>query len=318
MLRRIKDVWTGSEPVEFASAFGMDESVERLRAATRRWSFLFATQECAAGTVRENRVSLQRVIPMVGNSFKPFFIGRFERRQGKVVLRGRFTMMLLVKVFMAFWFGMLALFAVAGSVAATASPKAVMFPLAAVGMMGFGVGLTALGRWFSRNDPAWLTDVICTALRAPSDTTAPGRNAATAGHAATGKTPAFIYAMTGLFVLFGLLGLVSAITGIQTYRGGLGGSVITHYANDTLRMVAGAGSIAMLLVAYGIYRRMLFAWRAGFVLLAASMAYSVIDPFVRTDLGDARVPALAFGGFSVVIGVFWARWWHAQRDHFHD
>lgn len=318
MFRWIKHVWVGSEPIEFVSAFGLTESVERLRAATRRWSFPFATQECAAGTVRENRVSLQRVIPMVGNSFKPFFIGRFEQRQGKVVLRGRFTMMLLVRMFMACWFGMLALFTVAGSVATVASPKAAVLPLAALGMLGFGVGLTALGQWFSRNDPVWLTDVICTALRAPSDTSAPGRNAAAAGHAAAGGTPTFIYAMTGLFVLFGFLGLVSAITGIQIYRGGPAGSVITHYANDTLRMVAGAASIAMLLVAHGIYRRMLFAWRAGFVLLAASMAYSVIDPFVRTDLGNARVPALAFGGLSMLIGVVWGRWWHAQRHHFHD
>ncbi|KZC18825.1 MULTISPECIES: hypothetical protein [Rhodanobacter] len=318
MFRWIKNVWTGSEPVEFVSAFGMNESVERLRAATRRWSFPFATQECAAGTVKENRVSLQRVIPMVGNSFKPFFIGRFEQRQGKVVLRGRFTMMLLVKVFMAFWLGMLALFAVAGSAAAVASPKAAMFPLAAVGMMGFGVGLTALGQWFSRNDAAWLTHVMRTALQVLPDTATPGQGAGLAGQAASGKTPVFIYTLTGLFTLFGLLGIMSAISGIQIYRGGPDGAVITHYANDTLRMVAGAGSIAMLGVALGIYRRMLFAWWSGFVLLAASTVYSIVSPLVRTDLGDARVPAVVFGGISVVIGVFWGRWWHAQRHHFHD
>lgn len=318
MFRWIKDVWMGSGPVEFVSAFGMNESVERLKAATRRWSFPFVTQECAAGTVKENRVSLQRVIPMVGNSFKPFFIGRFEQRQGKVVLHGRFTMKLFVKVFMAFWFGMLALFTVAGSVAATASPKAAMFPLTAVGMMVFGVGLTALGRWISRNDPAWLTDVIRTALRAPSDTPASSQGTGLAGNTAAGKTPVFIYTMTGLFVLFGLLGIASAITGIQTYRGGPAGSVIAHYASETLRIVTVACSIAMLGVAYGIYRRMLFAWWLGFVLLAGNMLYSIVSPLVRTNLGDARVPALVFGGFSVVIGVFWGRWWYAQRNHFHD
>lgn len=318
MFRWIKNFWTGSGPVEFMSAFGMNESVERLRAATRRWSFPFATQECAAGTVKENCVSLQRVIPMVGNSFKPFFMGRFEQRQGKVVLRGRFTMRLFVKVFMAFWFGMLALFMVAGSVAAMASPKAAMFPLTAVGMMAFGVGLTALGRWLSRNDPAWLADVIRTALRVLPDTSAPSQEAGLAGNTAAGKTPVFIYTMTWLFVLFGLLGIVSAITGIQTYRGDPAGSVIAHYANETLRMVVGAGSIAMLGVTYGIYRRMLFAWWLGFVLLAGNMLYSIVSQLVRTNLGDARVPALVFGGFSVVIGVFWGRWWYAQRNHFHD
>jgi hypothetical protein len=318
MFRWIKHVWVGSEPVEFVSAFGMKESVERLRAATRRWSFPFATQECAAGRVKESRVSLQRVIPMVGNSFKPFFIGRFEQRQGKVVLRGRFTMALPVKVFMAFWLGMLALFAVAGSVATAASPKAALFPLAAIGMMGFGVGLTALGRWLSRNDAAWLTHVMRTALRTPSDTSASSQSAGLAGNTAAGKTPVFIHTMTGLFVLLGLLGAVSAITGIQTYRGGPGGFVVTPYANETLRMVVGAGSIAMFGVAYGIHRRMLFAWWWGFVLLAANMACSIVGLLTRTDLGGVRVPALVFGGFSVVIGVFWGRWWYAQRSHFHD
>lgn len=318
MFRWIKDVWVGSGPVEFVSAFGMNESVERLKAATRRWSFPFATQECAAGTVKENRVSLQRVIPMIGNSFKPFFIGRFEQRQGKVMLRGRFTMMLFVKVFLAFWFGMLALFTVAGSVAITVSPKAAMFPLTAVGMMGFGVGLTALGRWFSRNDPAWLTDVIRTALQAPSGTSVPSQGAGLAGNASASKTPVFIYTMTGLFVLFGLLGIVSAITGIQTYRGGPAGSVITHYANETLRMVIGTCSVAMFGIAYGIYRRMLFAWWCGFVLLAGNMLYSIVSLLVRTDLGNARAPVLVFGGLSVVIGVFWGRWWYGQRNHFHD
>lgn len=318
MFRWIKNVWTGSEPVEFVSAFGMNESVERLRAATRRWSFPFATQECAAGTVKENRVSLQRVIPMVGNSFKPFFIGRFEQRQGKVVLRGRFTMTLLVKMFMALWLGMLALFAIAGSVAAVASPKIAMFPLAAIGMMGFGVGLTALGQWFSRNDAAWLTDVMRTALQVPPDTATPGQGAGLADQAGKGKTPVFIYPLAGLFALFGLLGIISAISGIQTYRGGPDGSVVTPYANETFRILVGTGSIAILGIALGIYRRTLFAWWSGFVLLAASMVYSIISPLVRTDLGDARVPALVFGGISVVIGVFWGRWWHAQRHHFHD
>lgn len=308
----------GSGPVEFVSAFGMNESVRRLKAATRRWSFPFATQECAAGTVKETRVSLHRVIPMVGNSFKPLFIGRFEQRQGKVVLRGRFTMMLFVKVFMAFWFGMLALFTLAGSFAITASPKAAMFPLTAVGMMGFGIGLTALGRWFSRNDPAWLTEVIRTALEAPSSTSVPSQGAGVAGNKSASKTPVFIYTMTGLFVLFGFMGIVSAITGVQTYRGGPAGSVITHYANETLRIVTGTCSIAMLGAAYGIYRRMLFAWWLGFVLLVGNMLYSIVSLFIRTDLGDARLPALVFGGFSVVISVFWGRWWYAQRNHFHD
>jgi hypothetical protein len=58
--------------------------VTRLQAATRRSAFGVLGQQAAAGPVGESRVRLQRVIPMVGNSFKPFFLGRFEARDDGV------------------------------------------------------------------------------------------------------------------------------------------------------------------------------------------------------------------------------------------
>src|SRR5215469_11530144 len=111
MLEWLWRTWKGSDPVEFESTYGMAESVERLKAATRRWGYFSVTQEVASGRVTESRVSLQRVIPMVGNSFKPFFVGGFQWRGGKVVLRGRFTLHWSVRVFMGFWLGFCALFA---------------------------------------------------------------------------------------------------------------------------------------------------------------------------------------------------------------
>lgn len=101
MVRWIGDLWRGSAPVEFESAFGLSESVERLRAATRRSLFSVLAREEAVGTVKETCVSLQRVISMVGNSFKPFYRGRFIERDGHVILTGRFTMMWPVKLFVA-------------------------------------------------------------------------------------------------------------------------------------------------------------------------------------------------------------------------
>ena len=95
----------GSTPAEFKSAFGLSESVIRLRAATRRSAFGVLAQQAAAGPVSESRVRLQRVIPMVGNSFKPFFFGRFEARGDGVYLTGRFTMLGFVKAFMTLWLG---------------------------------------------------------------------------------------------------------------------------------------------------------------------------------------------------------------------
>lgn len=165
MLGSIKRMWLGSDPVEFESAFGLDESEERLRAVTRRWA-LFATKETAAGAVSESRVSLQRVTPMVGNAFKLFFVGRFERRNGKVILTGRFTMNPIVKIFMTVWLGGCALFAAAGVLAVLESPESGPLPLVGVGMLAFGFALTYFGNWLSRNDPSWLSGVISDALDA--------------------------------------------------------------------------------------------------------------------------------------------------------
>jgi hypothetical protein len=43
--------------------------------------------------------------PDGGNSFKPFFFGRFEARGDGVYLTGRFTMLGFVKAFMTLWLG---------------------------------------------------------------------------------------------------------------------------------------------------------------------------------------------------------------------
>lgn len=316
MFRWIKDVWMGSEPVEFVSSFDMAESVERLRAATRRWALPFATQECAAGTVKQGRVALQRVIPMVGNSFKPFFIGRFEQRQGKVVLTGRFTMLLFVKLFMAVWFGGLACMTVAGLVASLSSRKAAMLPVATIGMMAFGVGLVALGQRFTRNDPAWLSDVMRGALEAQPDINAPARSAVDASNASAGKTPAFILVMTGLFTLIGIAWLVSAITDIQGYYGVPGNSVTVAYTSQILRFLTGACAIVMLGLAYGIYRRRRYAWRGVFVLLVGSPVFQWVYLPSLEQLRNARIPMIVFGCFSLLVAAAWGRWWYAQRAHF--
>jgi hypothetical protein len=100
-----------STPAEFRSAYGIVESVERLSAATKRSVFSALGETTAVGKVSEKVVRLQRVIPMVGNSFKPFFIGHFEVRGEVTVLIEKFTMLPLVKVFMSFWFGLCGLFA---------------------------------------------------------------------------------------------------------------------------------------------------------------------------------------------------------------
>jgi len=106
------------------------------------------------------------VIPMVQNSFKPFFSGRFESRDGVTVLTGSFGMSMFTRIFMTFWLGVVALvgvsFVVGGLNATPSYPREVVFvPLF---VLGAGLGLIALGKWFARNDVAWLSGVIGRAL----------------------------------------------------------------------------------------------------------------------------------------------------------
>src|SRR5579862_9715224 len=118
-----------STPAEFSCAYGLEESVERLRAATKRSVFSALSETAAVGKVSEKSVRLQRVIPMVGNSFKPFFLGQFQISNGQVLLIGRFTMLPIVKVFMTFWFCFVSLTSVGflfGSSSPTPVPAALV------------------------------------------------------------------------------------------------------------------------------------------------------------------------------------------------
>jgi len=315
MLQAIVRILRGSDPVEFESAYGLDESVRQLRNATRRWG-LFSPTEVAAGTVTASRVSLQRVIPMVGNSFKPFFIGKFERRADKVVLVGRFTMHTFFKVFMGVWMGFVALATLAGSMAAMQSHRAGPMPLMGLGMLLFAVLLICFGAWLSRNDPAWLSEVIRRALNSPDVIF----NAADASLVRNRVLPTGSVRMTTkVAVALSLLAVivsVSAITGIQSYRGGPGGSVVTHYHDMTSRYLSGLFGMALLGLAYGIYRRRMLAWRLVFVILGGAWVSQLVMFFVD---GTPPMPAFVLvlcGAFSALVMIVWGRWWYAQRVHF--
>ena len=75
-------------------------------------------------------------------------------------------------------------------------------------------------------------------------------------HLSTSRTPAFIPLVALLLAISGVMGLVSASTGIKTYRSDLRRTVITHYASGTLRIV----SIVIVLV----WGRWWYAQRAHF------------------------------------------------------
>jgi hypothetical protein len=160
MIRKLINLWW-SPRAEFESSFGLADSLERLQSATRRSVFSVWSRPEAVGTVTQSRVSLQRAIPMTRNSFKPFFRGHFIQRKGKVVLAGRFTMHPFVKAFMAFWFGGAGCLTFLMAI----HSKAILGPLLGFGMIVGGIAMVTAGKSLARNDEAWLSGVICGALR---------------------------------------------------------------------------------------------------------------------------------------------------------
>ena len=148
--------------VEFESAFPLAESVDRLKAATRRWTFSLSAMahESAVGRVSTQRVALQRVIPMFGNSFKPFFIRQFVEREGRVFLVGRFRMLWFVRIFFTFWLAAAAVATLSMAVLSNTSPLRrshdLMFGaimLAAAPPHCVSRNVTEGGRWSSRRGP---------------------------------------------------------------------------------------------------------------------------------------------------------------------
>ena len=315
MINWLKRLWQGSALVEFESSSGLPDSVERLRAATRR-SAIFAAlgpQQAAAGTVKESRVSLQRVIPMVGNSFKPFFRGRFIERNGKAVLVGRFTVHPFAKVFMALWFGFAGL---ASVLAMLQGQKRAFGLLSGFGLIiAFGAAFVGLCRWFARNDAAWLSDVICRALGAqtvdqpaPTEMRTPGVK----------RLPTSLKLITALLALMGVMSCIGAISGVQSAYTGPNGLAVFNFPGMSPRYVTAGLGILMLALAFGVYRRCFLAWRAGLVFLAASWAYSVPEMLAMSNPRMGLGMSIVLGVLSLIVTIVWMRWWYLQRVNFDE
>jgi hypothetical protein len=302
-----------STPAEFRSAYALAESVERLRAATKRSVFASLGETAAVGKVSEEGVRLQRVIPMMSNGFKPFFIGRFEVRDGVTVLFGRFTMALFAKIFMSFWFGML--LAIAGGIwlgtghSAKPVPRLVLFqPLL---MVGFGIVLVAVGKWFARNDVAWLSSVIEGALGEPKKGASATMLRAIADPEAvptTLKAVSILMAVSGGFQLAGhfLPGHVA-----DGDKGPWPAIPMSPLGNWTIALGA-----ALVVLSVGVWRRQPWAWWAGFLVLGLSWLSFLFALHSQVGLGPPIAFQIIFAAIAFVITGIWGWWWYAQRKHF--
>jgi xanthosine utilization system XapX-like protein len=300
MLRGLTGLYE-STPAEFRSSYVLEEAVARLRAATKRSAFSALDQTQAVGKVSADRVHLQRIIPMVRNSFKPFFTGHFEVREGLAVLTGHFGMSMPVRIFMTFWLGMVALVAVGFLLAnfELNSPHSPWTAIAPLCMLAAGFGLVQLGKWFSRNDAAWLSSVIAHALGVPGvgglPTPEPWIDVADG-----------TMALKGASLFLAASGLAAALTYFMGPRSWLMG---TSHWNIVY-------AIAALVLAAGVWLRRLWAWWGVFVVLGLSVASSLSVMLENPELLPPPFVQVIFGIFSLVVIGIWGRWWHAQRRFF--
>jgi hypothetical protein len=170
-IKRIAEYFYRSIPTAFASDFPAPEAVSRLRNATRRSVLAAFLTECAVGPVSQERVRLQRLIPFVGNSFKPIFVGSFVERNGRTMLDGRFTLFRFTKIFMTFWFTFILLWTTLASAAVIfdvglvrEQPQMLLLPVGGVALFLVGLGFLRFGWWISRRDVDFLSAVISGAL----------------------------------------------------------------------------------------------------------------------------------------------------------
>ncbi len=155
--------------VEFESAFGLAESVARLKDATRGSVFSNLAHETIVGRVSERRVRLQRTVPTMHNGFKPYFTGRFIERDGRIFLVGRFHRHWLVRVFMTLWFTVSAWIAVTSAALQWGSTHRHWGAVAGGGLMLVaGLALVGTGAWLSRMDRARIAGAIESTLSGPA------------------------------------------------------------------------------------------------------------------------------------------------------
>jgi hypothetical protein len=164
-MKKVSEFLYGSEEFKLVFDVPIDTAIERLNSNVNKTSFSRIKSERMVGSVNRQSVKIQRVIPRVQNSFKPFLVGSFSEEGNKTVISGVFRFNLFVQAFMTFWFGFIFLWVVLASVAAFLKPsEAWFFPLFGVLMFCFAIGLMKLGKWFSRNDKKWLKEYISDAI----------------------------------------------------------------------------------------------------------------------------------------------------------
>jgi hypothetical protein len=107
-MNKVRQFIYGSEPFEIELNVPRATAIERLKEIVHRTTLTGIGTERIVGSVNEYQVKLQRVIPMVQNSFKPILVGTVTTKNGKTILTGVFRFHRYVQIFLTIWFGFIA------------------------------------------------------------------------------------------------------------------------------------------------------------------------------------------------------------------
>jgi hypothetical protein len=255
---------------------------------------------------------------MVGNSFKPFFFGRFEQRGDEIYLTGRFAMLGMVKVFMTLWLGAVLAFSIVAGLAVPAATawKGALFSLA---MFAAGLGLIGLGKWFSRNDVAWLSDVIGVALDAPKSTgvSAQSSPSLAAPLPVSAASPTVLRVTALVLFLSGLACVWAAASGVSSWHVNFEGhAAATHFPSPTSRLLIGTCGLVMCMLSIGVYRGRPWAWSGMLAFIVASGLMAIPQVFFDPDFPDIGGFRVIFGVLMLALTAYWGWWWYAQRVYF--
>ena len=164
-MKKFIELIYGSTELKMTFDVPIDKAVERLESNVDKSLFSRMKSEGMAGRVSKNRIAIQRVIPNIGNSFKPFFIGSLSTVNEKTTLSGVFRIHLFSQAILTIWFGGTLFWIIGTTLLAIQKPsEAWFFPIFGVLQFAAGYGLVRLCKWFSRNDEQWLKEKISDAI----------------------------------------------------------------------------------------------------------------------------------------------------------
>ncbi len=124
--------------------------------------------------------------------------------------------------------------------------------------------------------------------------------------------------LKAICILFCLLSVVSAFTGIRTFQWSTSGGLnITRQGGLVNALWSVFNALLYASAAYGIQRRVPVVWKLGWaVLIISSLQFVIggVSSVLRQPGGWIGAAGVLVAG--VLVTVYWGRWWTRQRNYF--